>query len=100
MSIDRDTPPPKCWAFNADGLRCMQIAGHAGLHAHAIEWTDDECFSPIVHQLPLPNEPVYTAFPEEEQRSDTAKCVACSHLVKMHPTGECVACDCRAVIPE
>ena len=94
---------PKCWAFNPDGLRCMQPAGHEGLHAHAIEWSDDECFSPIVHQLPAPApEPVYTAFPEAEQRNDTSRCVVCSHTAALHPLGECVVagCDCKAVIPE
>ena len=37
---------PKCYAYNTDGLRSMQIAGHDGEHSHAITWTDDECWSP------------------------------------------------------
>lgn len=104
--IDRDAPLTKCWAHNEQGLRCMQPGGHTGAHAHAIEWTDDECFDPaaLINSRPVlaTPEPQYQSFPEEERRADTSKCVVCSHTVALHPIGECVvaSCDCKAVIPE
>lgn len=91
----------KCFAYNIEGLRCMQAAGHDGDHAHAITWTDEECFAPFAVAVPLAQqEPEYTAFPASEQAADTTRCVACSHKVSMHPTGECLSCDCKGVIPE
>ena len=93
-------PVKKCFAYNIEGLRCMQEAGHDGDHAHAITWSDEECFTPFAVAVPLAQQDTYTAFPEEERKADTSKCVACNHLVTMHPDGECLSCDCKAVIPE
>ena len=39
-------PIRTCFAFNGDGLRCMVPAGHDGPHSHAIEWSDDEVWTP------------------------------------------------------
>lgn len=90
----------QCWAYNKDGQRCDHPAGHPGNHVVMKEWGDDECYSPIVHQLPKTN-PVQehlnpplstvTAAPEPAQ---PAACVGCNHH---HKTGPC-KCGCYEFI--
>lgn len=83
-----------CWAFNKDGQRCQQLAGHDGNHAIAVEWSDEECFSPIVHQLPQP--PLWP--PTQPATQGSGGCIICEH--PHHPNGVCGAddhgydCDC------
>lgn len=79
----------RCWAFNIDGLRCGQLAGHDGKHAHAIEWSDAECYSPIVHQLPTPAAPAAPPVDPTLGRGDEP-CLICGH--DMH-RGRCTGMD-------
>lgn len=89
----------QCWAYNAQGIRCDHPAGHPGDHVTMTTWTDEECFSPIRHQLPpvalttpllekskLPSIPV----PPDPPAADVGKCVACNHR---HASGAC-KCGC------
>lgn len=80
----------KCYAYNAAGLRCMQPAGHDGEHAHAITWTDDECWEPGTPALVV----TPTAPPVVETRG---VCVICDHRMHKGPCrsseGE-FGCDC------
>jgi hypothetical protein len=84
----------QCWAYSADGARCEHPAGHPGNHLISKEWADDECFSPIKHQLPKsqPGLPVtdtsVAASPTEP--APMGKCAACSHN---HKSGPC-KCGC------
>lgn len=105
MSIDRDAPLAVCWAFNKDGLRCMQPAGHLGTHAHAIEWTDEECYSPTVHKLPTPPAVVPEATPISKAVTDPEPCVVCNHREGQHTPEGCVSknsegdhCGCYAFV--
>lgn len=86
----------RCWAYNKEGIRCEQEAGHPTLHSMTIAWDDDECFSPIVHQLPEPRPEPVPDMPLESPPSlpeplpQPAGCVACGHK---HAGGEC-RCGC------
>jgi len=91
----------RCWAYNKEGSRCDHPAGHPGSHVVMHEWTDDECFSPIRHQLPEPgalvtNMPVpnLIPIPEPAPAVDVSRCVACSHK---HRGAEC-KCGCYEFI--
>lgn len=81
-----------CFAFNTDGLRCMQPAGHDGPHAHAIEWTDEEAWTPgqIQHPstLPAPT-PHLTAVPSPEPEPADEGCVICTHKERAHTDEGC-----------
>lgn len=83
-----------CWAFNSSGQRCEHPAGHPGNHVITATWSDDECFSPIKHQLPDISTPaaVHPAPPVLE--SGPVKCVACGH---QHKAGPC-KCGCHEQI--
>ena len=70
----------QCWAYNTSGQRCSLDAGHDALHTIMSTWSDDECFSPIVHQLPKPQKPIpQPPLPNLETPAVDGKCVACSH---------------------
>jgi hypothetical protein len=97
-----------CYAYNTAGLRCMQAAGHDGVHAHAIEWGDDECWDPSMALIPptvvhLGREQVVEHLVDVPKPS--GKCVICAH--RMH-TGMCgvpdkedgIPCDCSNGIEE
>jgi hypothetical protein len=99
------TEMKKCFAFNGDGLRCMALAGHDGPHAHAIEWTDEECWEPGA--IPVigagtvhigKTEIVYTNDVVAEVTHGSGICGICEH--PHHPGGVCGAddhgydCDC------
>lgn len=74
---------PKCFAYNREGLRCMQAAGHEGVHAHAIEWTDDETWDPSMALVP----PTVVHIGKDE---------ITEHLVAVpEPSGKCVICGHR-----
>lgn len=79
-----------CWAFNKDGQRCEHPAGHTGNHIITAEWTDDECFSPIRHQLPEVTAPAPASPAPPALESQPVKCVACGHK---HSGGTC-KCGC------
>ena len=82
----------KCFAFNQNGMRCMQQAGHDGNHAIVSEWTDEESWTPdrgtggvttatitgpvVEHLVSIP--------------APSGKCVICDH--KMHD-GMCTGMD-------
>lgn len=96
----------QCWAFNRDGVRCELDAGHATLHSLAITWDDDECFSPIAHQLP-PNETIIVTSQPAPPVTDVSLppvlpppmeapkgCVGCGHR---HKDGPC-KCGCYEYI--
>lgn len=106
---------PRCWAFNMQGQRCEEDAGHPDLHRIVYEFSDEETFSPIRHQLPPALTPeVFASFPDvAELDDDTASlgpvptygaegrpgtCLLCSH--PMH-NGECPrgACNCSNGVP-
>lgn len=86
----------QCWAYNKEGQRCDHPAGHPGNHVIMAEWTDEECFSPIQHQLPKqavqskPEPPMTPISPKPE----VTNCVACQHK---HRGGEC-KCGCYEFI--
>lgn len=85
----------QCWAYNIDGQRCEHPAGHPGNHVITAEWTDEECYSPIRHQLPvqtattLPTSGVTVV--TETIPEEPPACVACSHR---HRGGQC-KCGCH-----
>lgn len=87
----------QCWAYNKDGQRCDHPAGHPGNHVVMKEWTDDECYSPIKHQLPTV---VTTTMPSTATVSvntvdpENIKCVGCGH---QHKSGPC-KCGCYEFI--
>lgn len=83
-----------CWAFNREGQRCEHPAGHPGNHVITAEWTDDECFSPIKHQLPDISTPVPVHPAPPVLESQPVKCVACNH---QHKSGPC-KCGCHEQI--
>ena len=83
----------KCWAYNGDALRCMQAAGHDGPHAHAIEWTDEECWAPETFERQAPQPAASNEAMVEHLVSipkPSGKCVICDH--KMHD-GMCTGMD-------
>jgi hypothetical protein len=88
----------KCYAYNPAGLRCMQPANHDGDHAHAITWTDDECWAPSDGPA-VPPTVVRIGREEitEHIAPEPSECVICDH--PMH-RGPCRAdfgdfgCDC------
>jgi hypothetical protein len=86
----------RCWAYNKTGIRCEHPAGHPGNHVVMQEWTDDECFSPIRHQLPEPATLVTHISPAliPEDKPVVEKCAACSHS---HKSGPC-KCGCYEYI--
>jgi hypothetical protein len=90
-----------CFAFNKDGLRCMEPAGHDGPHSHAIEWSDDEVWTPTAG-LPIPQPPLWPPAPPATQGSGI--CMICEH--PHHPNGVCGAddggydCDCANSVEE
>lgn len=85
----------RCWAFNKDGVRCELEPGHSKPHTMSVTWTDEECYSPIKHQLPvvttttLPTSGVVTV--NETAPSEPPPCVACGHR---HKAGVC-KCGCH-----
>jgi hypothetical protein len=91
----------RCWAFNKDGQRCEEEAGHSELHEIRFEWSDEECFSPILHQLPPALTPeVFASYPDiADLDSPVARCLVCDHA--MHkgacsaPDGTEAGCTCR-----
>jgi len=86
-----------CWAFNSSGQRCEHPAGHPGNHVITATWTDDECFSPIRHQLPEPATAVKENTPiplPEPLAHEPLKCVGCGH---QHKGGPC-KCGCHEQI--
>lgn len=87
-----------CWAYNADGQRCDHPAGHPGNHVVMKTWTDEECFSPIVHQLPNPTQvhmnPPLSTKTAPAQLVLQENCVACGHK---HRGKEC-GCNCYEFI--
>ena len=109
----------KCFSYNRDGQRCMQLADHEGNHAVAIEWTDEESWTPdMLVQVGPPVEYDSTMsqiqaaealWESREARMDTealalveatptplgGPCVACSH---QHQSGKC-RCGCETYIP-
>lgn len=96
----------KCWAHNKAGLRCMQPAGHEGVHAHAIEWTDEECWEPGAPiEVTLKEYGTIKAAPVTEHLTNPlpTRCALCNH--GWHE-GRCngmdgdFACDCASGIPE
>jgi hypothetical protein len=84
----------QCWAYNADGARCEHPAGHPGNHLISKEWGDDECFSPIRHQLSPPAPALPKTGMSEAPPPPPGKCVACSHS---HKEGVC-KCGCYEYI--
>jgi hypothetical protein len=82
----------QCWAHSEDGARCEHPAGHPGNHMISKEWADDECFSPIKHQLPAPelSKTGMSAAPIPNPEPLVEKCAACSHS---HKSGAC-KCGC------
>ena len=89
---------PKCFSFNKSGLRCMAVGGHVGPHAHAIEWTDEESWTPdrgnggvttalIEYAVPTRDDEVEHLV---EVKMGSGKCVICTH--PMH-TGMCTGID-------
>jgi hypothetical protein len=98
--IDRDEPVRECFAFNKDGLRCTGRAGHPGKHGHAIEWGDDECWTPTAG-LPIPQPPIWP--PVQPAPQGSGMCAICEH--PMHD-GRCGAddggfeCDCAQGIED
>jgi hypothetical protein len=103
-----DKPLRKCFAFNGDGLRCMGIAGHDGPHAHAIEWTDDEVWTPEARDLArIPMgvaDGLIPAFVPDVPVAGSGRCGICLH--PHHPDGTCGAddggfdCDCATSIED
>ena len=111
-----DTVITKCFAYNLDGQRCQQAAGHDGLHAVVKEWSDDESWAPgatltvslkeygpgeVEHLVDISDEeleeslgpvPIYGG----EGRPGT--CLLCSHAMHIR---DCQNrhCDCRAGVP-
>ena len=79
----------QCWAYNTQGQRCEKPAAHTGNHGITSEWTDDECYSPIKHQLPTP-----TPAPPVLAAPINNVCVACQHR---HKGGDC-KCGCYEFI--
>lgn len=78
-----------CYAFNKDGLRCMQLAGHDGTHSHAIEWDDADCWTPGT-PAPTTSVPVVAA-PPAEPTIELEDCVVCGHGKRKHSDGGCSA---------
>jgi len=89
----------QCWAYNKSGVRCEEVAGHPGDHTMSVRWTDEECFSPIVHQLPEPKRSMYTDPGWDEPEAADAACLVCDHPMhkRMCPID---TCDCKAGIPK
>ena len=86
-----------CFAFNGDGLRCMQLAGHDGVHVHAIEWDDDACWTPEPGpamnggpSLTDVNAAVQAAAAAEPSL-ELSSCVVCEHTLGHHGRDGCVA---------
>jgi len=105
--IDRDEPIRECFAFNKDGLRCNGMAGHPGKHSHSIEWTDEECWTPLSHRETTPAEglpqvPLWP--PAQPAPQGGGMCAICEH--PHHPEGRCGAddggfeCDCHNSVLE
>lgn len=88
----------QCWAYNIEGQRCEHPAGHPGNHVITAEWTDEECYSPIRHQLPQQpmSEPTtgLVTLVENKAPVEPAACVACNHH---HRGGQC-KCGCHEFI--
>jgi hypothetical protein len=99
------------------GQRCDEEAGHPDLHRVVFEFSDEETFSPIKHQLPpAMTRELFESFTDaaelEEDESVASlgpvpvygvdgrpgTCLLCSHA--MHAT-DCQrsGCDCRAGVP-
>lgn len=88
-----------CFAFNKDGLRCMQLAGHDGGHSHAIEWDDADCWTPgtpapavnggpsLADSIGIPGDPLPTYTPPMELED----CVVCNHRKRQHTEDGCIA---------
>lgn len=92
----------KCFAYNIDGLRCMQTAGHDGDHAHVIAWTDAECFDPTV-MVPPQVAAAVMAQPSEPAPPMTAPeagepCVVCNHPAHLHDTE--IGCQATQVLED
>lgn len=115
----------QCFAYSQTAERCDLVADHDGPHSVSIEWTDDECFTPM--QIPLvaaapfdepesvtmqqiaaaerawearftsvDQEAIAQVMAEPEPvKPPTVPCVACGHL---HQSGKC-RCGCETYIP-
>lgn len=85
-----------CFAFNGDGLRCMQLAGHEGVHVHAIEWDDDACWTPETPgpTIPINGGPsiadVNLAVQAAAESIELSSCVVCEHSKPSHGQDGCV----------
>jgi hypothetical protein len=87
----------QCWAYNKEGQRCDHPAGHPNNHVVMKEWGDDECYSPIIHQLPAQATAVKENAPiplPEPLVHEPLKCVGCGH---QHKGGPC-KCGCYEFI--
>ena len=87
----------RCFAYNIDGQRCGQLAGHEGNHAIVMEWTDDECFEPgrtYVGGTPVTASDLPAPFSDqiaEPTVTVVEKCVMCNHPESTHGEGGCTA---------
>ena len=93
----------KCHAYNATGLRCMQPAGHDLPHAHAIEWDDDECWTPetFARTAPIASESHIEHLVAVPKGS--GKCVICGHAMHLRACTDLDGefdCDCATGIEE
>lgn len=87
----------QCWAYNREGQRCEHPAGHPGKHVITAAWTDDECYSPIKHQLPTvitTSSPAAPAIAVTTVDPENVSCVGCGHK---HKSGAC-KCGCYEFI--
>ena len=108
----------QCFAYSEMGKRCDKTAGHAGLHAVNISWSDEECFTPNTRAIKLPtmaygtNTAEFTDSPtpmsqpnhlsesgfevkaKSERKPSEDPCAACNHR---HRNGEC-KCGCHTHI--
>ena len=107
----------RCWAHNADKIRCELDAGHDQLHRFSIAWSDEECYEPgknvVITPVTFPNTtttaitttlgtagdggsgsaPVSTPSPQP-----VSKCVACNHQHKGRNPCPVGSCDCYEFI--
>lgn len=83
---------PQCWAYNSNGTRCEQRAGHASPHSYTITWTDEDCYKPgtPAHPAIEISLPPIPPPPPGEVPAAAGKCAACKHN---HRGGEC-KCGC------
>ena len=90
----------QCWAYNKEGVRCDQDAGHSGNHSIISEWQDEECFIPrlkVQSAQPIivvdANDQPITP-PAAPEPPAVKKCEICHHA---HANGEC-RCGCLTAV--